>query len=96
MIQGKEKMNLLKIKHLEKYQNISEKQELNKKRSSFAINSMYFRLFALSEFVIIVYSIFVEVVGEPLASIADTIFVAAIIGYFTLLEIIIIQLSLKN
>jgi len=47
MIQGKEKMNLLKIKHLEKYQNISEKQELNKKRSSFAINSMYFGLFAL-------------------------------------------------
>ena len=89
-------MNLLKINYLEKYQNLSEKQELNKKRSFFAIKSMYFGLFALIGFVIIVYSIFVEVVGEPLASIADTIFVAAIIGYLTLIGIIISQLFLKN
>jgi hypothetical protein len=96
MIQGKEKMNLLKIKHLEKYQNLSEKQELNKKRSSFAIKSMYFGLFALIGFVVIVYSIFVELVEEALASIADTVFVAAIIGSLTLVGIIISQFFLKN
>lgn len=59
------------------------------KGSSFAIKSMIFGLFALLGFIILVYSIFVAVVGEPLASIADTVFVAAIIGSFTLVGIII-------
>ena len=57
------------------------------KGSSFAIKSMIFGLFALLGFIILVYSIFVAVVGEPLASIADTVFVAAIIGSFTLVGI---------
>ena len=52
------------------------------KGSSFAIKSMIFGLFALLGFIILVYSIFVAVVGEPLASIADTVFVAAMIRYF--------------
>ena len=65
------------------------------KVSSFAIKSMIFGLFALLGFIILVYSIFVAVVGEPLASIADTVFVAAIIGSFTLVGIIISQLFLK-
>ncbi|MDW3626873.1 MAG: hypothetical protein QOK71_11540 [Nitrososphaeraceae archaeon] len=65
------------------------------KGSSFAIKSMIFGLFALLGFIILVYSIFVAVVGEPLASIADTVFVAAIIGSFTLVGIIISQLFLK-
>ena len=65
------------------------------KGSSFAIKSIIFGLFALLGFIILVYSIFVAVVGEPLASIADTVFVAAIIGSFTLVGIIISQLFLK-
>ena len=63
---------------------------------SFAIKSMIFGLFALLGFIILVYSIFVAVIGEPLASIADTVFVAAIIGSFTLVGIIISQLFLKK
>ena len=66
------------------------------KGSSFAIKSMIFGLFALLGFIILVYSIFVAIVGEPLASIADTVFVAAIIGSFTLVGIIISQLFLKK
>ena len=66
------------------------------KGSSFAIKSMIFGLFALLGFIILVYSIFVAVLGEPLASIADTVFVAAIIGSFTLVGIIISQLFLKK
>jgi hypothetical protein len=66
------------------------------KGSSFAIKSMIFGLFALLGIIILVYSIFVAVVGEPLASIADTVFVAAIIGSFTLVGIIISQLFLKK
>jgi hypothetical protein len=66
------------------------------KGSSFAIKSMIFGLFALLGFIILVYSIFVAVVGEPLASIADTVFVAAIIGSFTLVGIIVSPLFLKK
>jgi hypothetical protein len=64
--------------------------------SSFAMKSIIFGLFALIGFIILVYSIFVAVVGEPLASIADTVFVAAIIGSFTLVGIIISPLLLKK
>jgi len=64
--------------------------------SSFDIKSIIFGLFALIGFIILVYSIFVAVVGEPLASIADTVFIAAIIGSFTLVGIIISPLFLKK
>ena len=60
------------------------------------IKSIVLGLFALIGFIILVYSIFVAVVGESLASIADTVFVAAIIGSFTLVGIIISQLLLKK
>jgi len=66
------------------------------KGSSFAIKTIIFGLFALIGFIILVYSIFVAAVGESLASIADTVFVAAIIGSFTLVGIIISQLLLKK
>jgi hypothetical protein len=66
------------------------------KGASFAIKTIIFGLFALIGFIILVYSIFVAVVGESLASIADTVFVAAIIGSFTLVGIIISQLLLKK
>ena len=66
------------------------------KGSSFAIKSIIFGLFVLIGFIILVYSIFVAVVGEPLASIADTVFVAAIIGSFTLVGRIMSPLFLKK
>jgi hypothetical protein len=53
------------------------------------IKSIVLGLFALIGFIIIVYSIFMGVVGEPLASVADTVFVAVIIGSFTLVGIIV-------
>jgi hypothetical protein len=56
---------------------IKSKEE---QRSSFTIKPIVFGLFALIGFIILVYSIFVAVVGEPLASITDTVFVAALIG----------------
>ncbi len=66
------------------------------KGSSFAIKTIIFGLFALIGFIILVYSIFVAAVGESLASVADTVFVAAIIGSFTLVGIIISQLLSKK
>jgi hypothetical protein len=59
------------------------------KESANGIKFIIFGLFALIGFIIIVYSIFVGVVGEPLASVADTVFVAVIIGSFTLVGIIV-------
>jgi hypothetical protein len=53
------------------------------------IKSIVIGLFALIGFIILVYSIFMGIVGEPLASVADTVFVAVIIGSFTLVGIII-------
>ena len=53
------------------------------------IKSIVTGLFALIGFIILIYSIFVGIVREPLASVADTIFVAVIIGSFTLVGIII-------
>ena len=53
------------------------------------IKSIVFGLFALIGFIILVYSIFVGIVGESLASVADTVFVAVIIGSFTLVGLII-------
>ena len=70
--------------------------EKEDKGSSFGIKSIIFGLFALIGFIILVYSIFVAVVGEPLASIADTVFVAALIGSFTLVGVIVSPLFLKK
>ena len=53
------------------------------------IKSIVIGLLALSGFIILIYSIFVGIVREPLASVADTVFVAVIIGSFTLVGIII-------
>jgi hypothetical protein len=53
------------------------------------IKSIVIGLFALIGFIILVYSVFIGIVGEPLASVADTVFVAVIIGSFTLVGIII-------
>ena len=53
------------------------------------IKSIVIGLFALIGFIILIYSIFIGIVGEPLASVTDTVFVAVIIGSFTLVGIII-------
>jgi hypothetical protein len=60
------------------------------------VKSIVLGLFALIGFIIIIYSIFMGVVGEPLASIADTVFVAAIIGSFTLVGTIVGRGLLKK
>jgi hypothetical protein len=59
------------------------------------INPIVLGLFALIGFIILVYSIFTGVVGESLASIANSVFVAAIIGSFTLVGAIIGHMSKK-
>jgi hypothetical protein len=71
------------------------KSEGKEKGSSFGIKSIILGLFVLIGFIILVYSIFVAVVGEPLTSTADTIFIAALIGSFTLIGIIVSLLFLK-
>jgi len=53
------------------------------------IKSIILGLFALIGFIILVYSIFIAVVGETLASVADTVFIAALIGSFTLVATIV-------
>jgi hypothetical protein len=60
------------------------------------IKSIVFGLFALIGFIILIYSIFVRIVREPLASAADTVFVAVIIGSFSLVGIIISRALLKK
>jgi hypothetical protein len=60
------------------------------------IKSIVLGLFALIGFIILVYSIFVGIVGEPLASVADTVFVAVLIGSFTLVGIIMGRTLLKK
>ncbi|MGD1836466.1 MAG: hypothetical protein ACPKPY_00225 [Nitrososphaeraceae archaeon] len=53
-------------------------------------------LFALIAFIILIYSIFVAAVGEPLAAVIDTVFIAALIGSFTLVGTIISNLYIKK
>ncbi|MDQ2684787.1 MAG: hypothetical protein M3Y25_02955 [Thermoproteota archaeon] len=53
------------------------------------IQTIVLGLFALIGFIIIVYSIFMGTVGEPLASTANSVFIAAIIGSFTLVGSIV-------
>ena len=60
------------------------------------IKSIVLGLFALIGFIILVYSIFMGIVGEPLASVADTVFVAAIIGSFTLVGTIVGLIFIKK
>ncbi|MGZ5509515.1 MAG: hypothetical protein ACXW0J_00845 [Nitrososphaeraceae archaeon] len=78
-----------------------ESQTQDKKGSTFEngssdIKSIVFGLFGLIGFIIIVYSIFVAVIGEPLASVADTVFVAALIGSFTLVSTLVGLIFLKK
>ncbi|HET9807407.1 MAG TPA: hypothetical protein VFP49_10890 [Nitrososphaeraceae archaeon] len=60
------------------------------------IKSIMLGLFALIGFIILVYSIFVGIAGEPLVSVAETVFVAVLIGSFTLVGLIIGRTLLKK
>ena len=60
------------------------------------IKSIVLGLFALIGFIILVYWIFMGIVGERLASVADTVFVAVIIGCFTLVGVIVGRAFLKK
>ena len=73
-----------------------EVQKSGDKESSVNIKSIVFGLFALIGFIILVYSIFMGIVGEPLASVADTVFVSVIIGCFTLVGVIVGRAFLKK
>ena len=53
-------------------------------------------LFALIAFIILIYSIFVAAVGEPLASVIDTVFIAALIGSFTLVGTLLSHMYIKK
>jgi hypothetical protein len=53
------------------------------------IKTIVIGIFSLIGFIILIYTIFVGIVREPLASVADTVFVGVIIGSFTLVGIII-------
>jgi hypothetical protein len=74
-------------------ENISNKSD-NYKNDG--IKSIVLGLFALIGFIILISSIFMGVVGESLASVADTVFVAAIIGSFTLVGTIVGGAFLKK
>ena len=60
------------------------------------IKSIMLGLFALIGFIILVYSIFIAIIGEPLASVADTVFIAALVGSFTLVATIISYQFIKR
>ena len=60
------------------------------------IKSIVLGLFALIGFIILISSIFMGVVGASLASVADTVFVAALIGSFTLVGTIVGRVFLKK
>jgi hypothetical protein len=64
--------------------------------SNGGIKSLVLGLFALIGFIILIYSIFIAVIGEPLASVVDTVFIAALIGSFTLVAAIINFLFIKR
>ena len=80
-------------------ENMSNKSNDSKKETqnndNNEIKSIILGLFALIGFIILISSIFMGVVGEQLASVADTVFVAAIIGSFTLVGTIVGRAFLK-
>jgi len=71
------------------------KRETQNNDDNNEIKSIILGLFALIGFIILISSIFMGVVGEQLASVADTVFVAAIIGSFTLVGTIVGRTFLK-
>ena len=68
----------------------------HKERELFNVKPILFSLFALIGFIIIVYAIFTAAVGPSLASVADTVFIAALIGCFTLVATFIGRILFKR
>ena len=78
-------------------ENMSNKpNDYKRDAQSDEIKTIVLALFALIGFIILIYSIFMGVVGEPLAAVADTVFVAALIGSFTLVGTIVGSAFLKK
>ena len=78
-------------------ENMSNKSnDYKKDAQNNEIKTIVLGLFALIGFIILIYSIFMGIVGEPLAAVADTVFVAAIIGSFTLVGTIVGSAFLKR
>ena len=71
------------------------KRETQNNDDNNEIKSIILGLFTLIGFIILISSIFMGVVGAQLASVADTVFVAAIIGSFTLVGTIVGRAFLK-
>ena len=69
--------------------NIVKKSDDNTINQSNEVKPIILGLFALIGFIILVYAIFTAAVGQALASVADTVFIAALIGSFTLVATII-------
>ncbi|MFB5601205.1 MAG: hypothetical protein ACE5SW_13375, partial [Nitrososphaeraceae archaeon] len=61
----------------ENISNESDNYKRDNKNQNKEIQTIVLGLFALIGFIIIVYSIFMGIVGETLASIANSVFVAA-------------------
>jgi len=60
------------------------------------VKTIVIGLFALIGFIILVYAIFAGIVGESVSAVADTVFVAVLVGLFTLVGIIIGQSMRKK
>ena len=60
------------------------------------VKTIVLGFFVLIGFIILVYAIFTAAVGQALASVADTVFIAALIGSFTLVATIISRGFLKK
>ena len=75
---------------------IKKSFSIEEQENTVGIKSIVLGLFVLIGFIILVYSIFIAAIGEPLASVADTVFIAALIGSFTLVATIINHLYIKR
>jgi uncharacterized membrane protein len=96
-------INFLNCFYIIKYDVLAMAENVSNKSNDYKrdppngeIKTIVLGLFALIGFIIIIYSIFMAVIGEPLASVADTVFVAAIIGSFTLVGTIVGRIFLKK
>ena len=77
-------------------ENIVKKSDDQAINQSHEVKTIVLGLFVLIGFIILIYAIFTAAVGQALASVADTVFIAALIGSFTLVATIIGRGFLKK
>ena len=95
--EGKPANNSISGKFTQSFsEGIKKSFSIGEQDTSGGIKSIILGLFALIGFIILVYAIFIAVIGQALASVADTVFIAALIGSFTLVATIINHLYLKK